>query len=87
MVRRVRNQHPVLSHRRVRNQRLVLSNSSHPLAHRRVRSLRLVVAKHRGRHHVRVQQQRPIHQCRSHVNGQHPPVAHDLKRHHHLNRL
>jgi len=81
LVRRVR------SHHRVRNQRHVLSNSSLRLGHRRVYGHRLVVAKHRGRHRVRVQQQRPIHQCRSHVNGQHPPVAHDLKRHHHLNRL
>ena len=80
LVRRVR------SHRRVRNQRLVRSNSSHPLAHRRVRSLRQVVAKHRGRHHELVQQQRPVHQRRSHVNVQHPPVAHGLRRLHLSNR-
>ena len=72
--------------RRVRNQRLVLSSSSHPLAHRRVRSLRRVVAKHRGRHHELVQQRRPVRQRRSHVNVQHPPVAHGLSRHHLSNR-
>ena len=80
LVRRVR------SHHRVRNQRHVLSNSSLRLGHRRVHGHRLVVAKHRGRHRVRVQQRRPVRQRRSHVNVQHPPVAHGLRRHHLSNR-